>query len=66
MFEENQRKLEELANQQMAQLHIEYSAAHTQVTSKNESLGAKVTSILSDLSSVRVIPGEHGGKTCAR
>ena len=66
MLEENQRRLEELANQEMAQLHIQYTATLTQVTCKNESLGAKVTSISSDLSSIQVIPGEYEGKTCAR
>ena len=66
MLEENQRRLEEPANQLMAQLHVQYAAAHKQVTGKNESLGAKVTSISSDLSSIRVIPGEHGKKTYTR
>ena len=65
MLAENQRRLDELASQQMAQLHIQYMAAHRQVTGKNESLGAKFTSISSDLSSIRVIPREHGRKTCA-
>ena len=64
MLEENQRRLEELANQQMTQLSIQYTVAQRQVTSTNESLRAKVTSISSDLSSSRVIPGESGRKTC--
>ena len=66
MLQQKQRRLEELSNQQMAQLHIAYAAAHRQVAGKNESLGANFTSISSDRSSIRVIPGEHGGKTCAR
>ena len=64
-LEENQRRLQELNNQQIAQLYIQYVATHKQVTGKNESLRANVTSISSYLSSIRVIPGEHGGKTCA-
>ena len=39
----------------MAQLHIQYMATHRQVTGNNESLGAKVTSLSSDLSNIRVI-----------
>ena len=38
-----------MANQQMAQLHIQYTSANMQITSKNESLEDKVTSISSDL-----------------
>ena len=52
MLQEHKRRLEELANQQMAQLHIQYVATHRQVIGKNESLGVKVTSISSDLSSI--------------
>ena len=32
MLEENQRRQKELANKQMAQLHVQYMAAHRQVT----------------------------------
>ena len=65
MLEEKQERLEELANQQMTQLNIQYVVPHRQVTGRNESLGVKVTSVSSDLSGIRAIPGEHGGNAYA-
>ena len=52
MLEERQQRLQELANQEMTQLNIQYAATHRQVTSKNESHRAKVTSSSNDLPSI--------------
>lgn len=53
-LEENQCKLEELANQQVAQLHAQYVAAHKLVTDKNESLEVELSSIQNQLADLRV------------
>ena len=52
MLQENQQRFKELANQQIAQLHVQFMNAHKEVTGKNESLGVKVTSSLNDLSRI--------------